>query len=156
MSVPFGDSLLSLQFISSMEEQLHSNGSTLKASSGVYESFYQDVFIFALYGFTVLTSIFGNSIVCYVCFVLRPKSPTYLLIGNMAVSDLLSAVAIPLQWIFCSSYLLDANERFCGSFKSLQVVSYFISTFTMAVIAYDRWLYALCTLWAMTGLGKEL
>ena len=61
----------------------------------------------------------------------------------MAVSDLISALVIPLQWIFCSTTILDENERFCGSFKSLQVVSYFISTFTFSLVAIDRyvWIY---------------
>ncbi|KAJ6216252.1 hypothetical protein RDWZM_007409 [Blomia tropicalis] len=102
--------------------------------------FYNDLIIFALYLLTVLSSLYGNIAVCYVSFVLRPHSTTYLLIGNMAVSDLLSAVVIPLQWFFCSTDMLNINERPCGTFKSLQVVSYFISTFTMALIAIDRYL----------------
>lgn len=127
---------------------------------GVYSSFYKDLFVFILYIITFLVASVGNLIVCYVCFVKRPKSTTFLLIANMSgnqmlalvvkynltdfvcifppVSDLLSALLIPTQWFFCSTYFLDANERYCGSFKSLQVVSYYISTFTMALISFDR------------------
>lgn len=106
--------------------------------NGVYSSFYKDLFVFILYIITFLVASVGNLIVCYVCFVKRPKSTTFLLIANMSVSDLLSALLIPTQWFFCSTYFLDANERYCGSFKSLQVVSYYISTFTMALISFDR------------------
>ncbi|KAH9403979.1 Neuropeptide Y receptor [Tyrophagus putrescentiae] len=107
--------------------------------NGVYSSFYKDLFVFILYIITFLVASVGNLIVCYVCFVKRPKSTTFLLIANMSVSDLLSALLIPTQWFFCSTYFLDANERYCGSFKSLQVVSYYISTFTMALISFDRY-----------------
>lgn len=91
-----------------------------------------------LYALTTVVSIFGNSVVCYVAFRLRSHSKTYLLLGNMAISDLISGLVIPLQWVFCSTAILDKNERTCSIFKSLQVVSYFISTFTMALIAIDR------------------
>lgn len=51
---------------------------------GVYKSFYKDLVIFIFYSITVLVAAFGNLIVCYVCFVKRPKSTTFVLIANMA------------------------------------------------------------------------
>ena len=102
------------------------------------EFLYEDAALLSLYIVTIITSLFGNAIACYVCFVLRPKSTTYLLIGNMAASDLLVGAMIPIEWIFCTAYFLDRAESVCFSFKIIREVSVHVSSFSMALISYDR------------------
>ena len=103
-----------------------------------YQFFYEDMTIMLLYFLTVCTSFFANSIVCYVCFALRPSSKAHLLIGNMAASDLIFGAAILLQWGFCSSTILNQTEYICATLKTFQIVCLFVSSNTMALISYDR------------------
>lgn len=45
-----------------------------------------------------------------------------------------------VQWFLCSYYVLgEYGDRGCGLMKSSQILSYYISTFTMTVIAFDRY-----------------
>lgn len=60
-----------------------------------YEKFAQDVSILIIYTLTVVLSLFGNSIVCYVVFRRKITTTTYILIGNLAISDILGALTIP-------------------------------------------------------------
>ena len=104
-----------------------------------YEFFYSDLIILFLYFLTMSSSVFGNAIACYVCLLLGPKSAANQFIGNMAISDLLTGVAIPSQWIFCSAVILDRNETICATFHNLRkIVCGFVSTYTLAIISYDR------------------
>ena len=125
-----------------------------------YEKLGQDIPILILYSITFILGIFGNSIVCYVVFRRKITTTTYILIGNLAISDILGSATIPSnlyfllleittnsnpnlplgQWLLCSSYVLDNyGDRGCGLMKSSQILSYYISTFTMIVIAFDRY-----------------
>ncbi|CAF4556018.1 unnamed protein product, partial [Rotaria sp. Silwood2] len=58
------------------------------------------------------------------------------------MSDLLSAITIPLQFLFCSHYLLEQfiiGPYLCIVLKSMQVLTYNVSILTMVVIAIDRY-----------------
>ncbi len=131
-----------------------------------YVNFVQDISILVLYFITTVLSLFGNIIVCYVSFRRRITTTTYILIGNLALSDILGAITIPGQWLFCSYYMIEEwGDRSCGLLKSTQILSYYISTFTMTVIAFDRyrivyyplsqrmnpWL-PICLIWSISGL----
>ncbi len=113
---------------------------------------HRDVFILFLYLLTAVTAITGNVFVCATIY--RKKkltSTTYVLIFNMAISDILGGAVIPAQWLFCSTVLLETGIFFqsvCGLMKNLQVLSYYVSSLTMTAIAYDR--YKLVC-WPMTA-----
>jgi hypothetical protein len=71
------------------------------------------------------------------------RSTTFILIINMAISDILGGIVIPGQWLFCSYFFLEntasIGERLCGLNKSAQILSYYVSTFSMTAIALDRY-----------------
>ncbi|RWS03281.1 putative G-protein coupled receptor 83-like protein [Dinothrombium tinctorium] len=70
------------------------------------------------------------------------RTKTNLLIASMAVSDILAGVAIFGQWIFCAEYMLlyGTGDYPCAIFKSLQIVTYFLSTLTMVTIGIHRYI----------------
>jgi len=77
-----------------------------------YEKFGQDISIFILYSFTTVLSLFGNIIVCYVAFRRKVTTTTYILIGNLALSDILGAITIPgKEKYFCLSILLVVGRE---------------------------------------------
>ena len=130
---------------SSGYDHSYENHSTTTASpmssKGDDEAFF-DYFIIVLYFFTSVIAMLGNSFVCYVIYR-TPKfnSTTFTLLLNMAVSDLFSGLVIMLQWIFCSYYLIETySPRLCVLNKSFQIMSYYISTYSMMFIAIDRYM----------------
>ena len=104
----------------------------------------RDWFVFILYLITTILAVVGNIFVCLVVYNKKNlRSTTYSLVVSMAISDVIGGLVIPMQWIFCSTYLLDkgwAAERVCGISKTLQFLSYYVSTFSMTAIAIDRYL----------------
>lgn len=107
-------------------------------------AFAQDSFVLFLYVVTGTIAILGNGFVLVVIARNRPRhfsSVTYTLISNMALSDLIAGVVIFAQFGFCSTAAFNcgiAMEFMCLLIKLIQIVSYFVSTYTMAAIAYDR------------------
>lgn len=105
---------------------------------------HRDTLILFLYMITAITAMLGNIFVCVTIFrKKRLNSTTYVLIFNMAVSDILGGFVIPAQWLFCSTALLDTGIFFqsvCGLMKNLQILSYYVSSLTMTAIAYDRYM----------------
>ena len=102
----------------------------------------RDWIVLLLYFITAIIAIFGNIFVCLVIYNNKKlRSTTYLLILNMAISDIIGGLVIPGQWLFCSTYILESGyfwQRMCGISKSMQYLSYYVSTFTMTAIAIDR------------------
>ncbi|XP_054168920.1 G-protein coupled receptor 83-like [Oppia nitens] len=103
----------------------------------------RDWIILSMYFLTFLLALIGNIFICLVIYNKKKlRSTTYKLIVNMAISDIIGGIVIPGQWLFCSTYLLDNgsfNHRLCGLSKSLQILSYYVSTYSMTVIAIDRY-----------------
>ena len=59
----------------------------------------------------------------------------------MAYSDLCSGIVILIQWIFCSYAIVEHySPRACVLSKSFQILSYYISTYSMMFIAIDRYM----------------
>lgn len=107
-----------------------------------------DGFILALYSLTFIIGVTGNLVVLKVIFFQRNNfasrsgNTAYLYLGNLAVSDLLSAVTIPLQFLFCSRYILEnfiIGAHICVTLKSIQVLTYNVSVLTMVAISIDRY-----------------
>ncbi|XP_054168925.1 G-protein coupled receptor 83-like [Oppia nitens] len=92
---------------------------------------------------TFLLAFIGNIFICLVVYNKKKlRSTTYILIVNIAISDLIGGIVIPSQWLFCSTYMLDmgtGSQRVCILVRSLQILSYYVSTFSMTVIAIDRY-----------------
>ena len=63
-----------------------------------YEKLGQDIPILVLYTFTTIIGVFGNSIVVYVVFTRKITTTTYILIGNLAISDILGSLSIPRKF----------------------------------------------------------
>lgn len=99
--------------------------------------------IMALYLITAVLAIVGNIFVCLVIYNKKNlRSNTYILIVNMAVSDVIAGVMISMNFFFCSTLLLETGSfarGMCGVQKTIQILTYYVSAWTMAVIAIDRY-----------------
>ena len=107
-----------------------------------------DSFTLILYSLTFLIGSVGNMFVLRVLFRQRKAaehrsmSITNIYLTNLALSDLLSSITIPLQFLFCSYYLLEnflLGPYICVLLKAIQILTYNISILTMVVIAIDRY-----------------
>lgn len=115
------------------------------STSDPHSTLVRDWIIMVLYLGTALIAVLGNVFVCVTIHRKgRLSSTTYALIYNMAVSDILGGVVIPAQWALCATAVLDSGlpaiESGCGILKTAQVLSYYVSSLTMAAVAYDRYL----------------
>jgi hypothetical protein len=104
----------------------------------------RDWIVLFLYLITFIVAIVGNIFICLVIYNKKNlRSTTYMLILNMAISDIIGGLVIPGQWFFCSYWFFSETgaigDRICGIFKSAQILSYYASTFTMTAIAIDRY-----------------
>ena len=103
----------------------------------------RDIWLLGLYLLTAIVAMVGNIFVCVTIYRKRRlRSTTYVLIFNMAVSDVLGGFVIPAQWLLCSTCSLNSGPlttSACGVMKQLQVLSYYVSSLTMVAIAYDRY-----------------
>lgn len=104
----------------------------------------RDYVALVLYYIVAILAIIGNSFVLYVIVKSpRLKTTTFLVLANLAFVDCLGGVSILLQFIFCHHNLLQNGEpflRLCGLTKSLQILSYYVSAYSMLFIALDRYL----------------
>ena len=136
--------------------ELVSSSSSSSSESVPYS--HRDAFILFLYLLTAVTAILGNVFVCATIYrKKRLTSTTYVLIFNMAISDILGGLVIPGQWLFCSTVLLDTGIFFqsaCGLGKTFQILSYYVSSLTMTAIAYDRYMLV-CRPIGGTGSGAN-
>ena len=102
----------------------------------------RNVVIIVFYSLVVIVSLFGNLLVCYVILSKRRMllKRTNILIVNLAFSDLMMTIInIPLNII---RLLLD-NWPFglflCKVVPFIQVTSVYVSTFSMTIIAINRY-----------------
>lgn len=104
----------------------------------------RDVAILVLYLLTAFLAIVGNTLVCY---TIRQRKhlrncTTYKLIYWMAISDIIGGAAIPGQMFMCSTIMLDlgwVSMSLCALMKTMQIMSYYVSSLTMLSMAYDRY-----------------
>ncbi|UJR08925.1 hypothetical protein I4U23_013177 [Adineta vaga] len=109
--------------------------------------FIRDSCLLLLYTFTALLALLGNGVVFRVSFLRKqanylPLSTTSIFLLNLAFSDALCGLTIPIQFLFCSTYFLENipySSYLCIFSKSTQILAYNASTLTMCVIAYDRY-----------------
>lgn len=109
--------------------------------------FLRDTCLLLLYILTSFLALIGNGLVCRLSFQQKsstnlPFSTSRIFLLNLAIADTLSGLTIPLQFLFCSKTLLDSfplSSHFCVLTKSLQILAYNTSTWTICVIAFDRY-----------------
>lgn len=107
-----------------------------------------DIFTLSFYSATFFVGVVGNLLVLRVLFLQRKKDPhgsmsiTNIYLASLALADLLTAITIPLQFLFCSLYLLEyfiISPYVCVALKATQVLMYNVSILTMVLIAIDRY-----------------
>ncbi|XP_052068522.1 RYamide receptor-like [Mytilus californianus] len=97
----------------------------------------------SMYSIIIILAVGGNSIVCYIVFrARRMRTVMNFFIVSLALSDILMA-------IFCIPFTFLANLVFnywpfgnilCPVVTYLQVVSVFLSSFTLVAISLDRYI----------------
>lgn len=99
------------------------------------------------YGLIVLVSLVGNLLVCKVAFSgrrcgrnRRQRTTTDLLIGSLALSDLIMTVFnIPINIMRILMPHWPFGSFLCYFFPFVQTACVYVSTFTMTAIALHRW-----------------
>ena len=128
--------------MSEINNSVLTNSTDLSNDSKIW--YFRDIFVLTLYLMTTIVALFGNSLVCRVVFKSKRLQTTVnLLIVNMAFSDILCALTIPLQWILCTETLLEKYSHLyigCAITKSIQVLSFYVSSLTFLAIAIDRYI----------------
>lgn len=99
------------------------------------------------YGLIVIVSLVGNLLVCKVAFSgrrcgrnRRQRTTTDLLIGSLALSDLIMTVFnIPINIMRILMPHWPFGSFLCYFFPFVQTACVYVSTFTMTAIALHRW-----------------
>jgi hypothetical protein len=103
---------------------------------------WRNVLITISYSLIVIVSLCGNTLVCKtIAFQPKMRNSTNILIGVLAISDLIMTIfnipftvvdIILTDWIF--------GQFFCTLVSFVQANCVYVSSFTMAVIAINRWI----------------
>src|SRR2546422_3539848 len=89
-----------------------------------------------------LIAVIGNAMVCYVVIMRRKKgriSAVHIFTANMAISDLLFGICFPFQAIKAVVENWVFGDFMCRLDLLIRSLSIHISSFTMVVIAADRY-----------------
>jgi hypothetical protein len=98
----------------------------------------RNIFITSAYALIIIISFFGNLLVCRVC--VQNLTKTNALILSLSSSDLLMTVFnIPFKVVRLLKEEWPFGQFICVSVPFLQVMVVYVSSFTMALIAYYRW-----------------
>ncbi|KAI1291827.1 Chemokine XC receptor 1 [Halotydeus destructor] len=91
-----------------------------------------------------LFAMIGNSVILAVILEGKKISNTYKLIINQCVADTVCGFVYHPLWIVCSSWAVSLGNgtgaTICDLFNLVQVGTFFVSAYNMAVIAMDRYL----------------
>jgi hypothetical protein len=111
----------------------HQSNETISSQKSI-----DNIFIISAYSLIVMISFFGNLLVCNVC--LHNLTKTNALMLSLSSSDLLMTVFnIPFNVIRLLNDEWPFGQILCFSVPFVQVMVVYVSSFTMAVIAYYRW-----------------
>ena len=98
----------------------------------------KNTFVSSIYALIVLVSFFGNLLVVFVC--LKNLTKTNALILSLSTSDLLMTVFnIPFNVVRLLKEDWPFGRTMCIAVPFVQVMVVYVSSFTMAVIAFYRW-----------------
>lgn len=106
---------------------------------------YFEIFIIILNLITVVTGLFGNTLVCYVVFISKvmKKTSTNLLLANLAIVDIIGVMTIAGQYSICYKSLVDnwkTFETMCAINKSFHIIGYYVARLLVTEIAFDRFM----------------
>ena len=100
----------------------------------------KNLFIIFFYSLIFIVSLIGNSLVCCVIFSNRKMLKLInILVANLAFSDLLMTIINPFNIIKCFINNWPFGLLMCKLFPFIQVTSIYVSTFTMTIIALNRY-----------------
>lgn len=102
----------------------------------------QNIVYMCAYSLTGVVALLGNIIVVHVVFSL-PKMRTFvhILLANMAVSDIICALSFFTGLVLCSDCTIKkGGNGYCVANKAVQLLTFQVTSFTMTIIALDRWL----------------
>ncbi|UJR37312.1 hypothetical protein I4U23_030020 [Adineta vaga] len=113
----------------------------------------RDILLLVLYTLTAVFALFNNGLVFIVTFRRRhyvlsqstvkfPLNTTRIFLFNLALADTLLSLTMLIQFLSCSKYSLEnlpLSSYICISNKFIQILAYNASTFTICLIAYDRY-----------------
>ncbi|KAI1291871.1 Neuropeptide Y receptor type 4 [Halotydeus destructor] len=101
-------------------------------------------FLFTMYTLLSFAALLGNSVIFSVIMRDKKISNTYKLIVNQCVTDTICGLIYNPSWVLCSSWAVALGNGtggvICESFAVIQVGTFFVSAYNMAVIAFDRYL----------------
>ena len=96
-------------------------------------------FSYALFAIILLPTVFGNLLIIVSIAKFRHlRSNMHILIGNLAVSDLLIAVSIILQVIGNFQKHLPSNKYFCLGLSAIFVISLGTSSYNLLAMSIER------------------
>ena len=102
--------------------------------------FVKNLFVIFFYSSIFIVSLIGNSLVCCVIFSNRKMLKLINnLIANLAFSDLLMTIINPLNIIRILVNNWPFSLLMCKLLPFIQVTSIYVSTFTMTIIAVNRY-----------------
>ena len=103
---------------------------------------YQQAIIITMYSAIVLLAVGGNITVCYIVFSSRRmRTVMNFFIVSLALSDILMAV-ICIPFTFIANLVINSwpfGNALCPIVSFLQVVTVFMSSFTLVAISIDRY-----------------
>uniref|UniRef100_A0A915DIJ0 G-protein coupled receptors family 1 profile domain-containing protein n=1 Tax=Ditylenchus dipsaci TaxID=166011 RepID=A0A915DIJ0_9BILA len=111
----------------------------------LYLCAYCKVFAVVLYSSLSLVAFIGNSLILAVFFYFRRlRTPTNMLIVNLAVADLMISIfCIPLSYwhvIIFEDQRWVFGAYMCKLFNYLQATAVFLSSWTLVAISFDRFM----------------
>nr|AKQ63042.1 orphan G-protein coupled receptor 40 [Platynereis dumerilii] len=115
--------------------------SIVSMTTGMDRHLVEIILLIVAYSLVIIVSLFGNILVCYVILVYRRlHTVTNMFIANLAISDIsMTVLNIPFNIV---RHILDNwpfGEIMCGFVNISLMTSVYVSTFTMAAIACDRY-----------------
>ena len=114
---------------------------TLQSAPGIPE--YLQTSFTILYTFVVIIAIGGNGIVCYLVYAYKRMRtiPNYFIV-NLAISDIIMAIFC-IPFTFVANIMLNKwpfGDLMCPIVSYLQIVSVFLSAFTLTAMSLDRYI----------------
>ena len=109
---------------------------------GIVVPLYQQAIIITMYSVVIILAVGGNTTVCYIVFsARRMRTVMNFFIVSLALSDILMAV-ICIPFTFIANLIINSwpfGNALCPIVTFLQVVTVFMSSFTLVAISIDRY-----------------
>ena len=122
-----------------MEGFLNHTSTTIASESSIGDVTWFRVLKYTLYGLMFLISMSGNIMVCLIITRRRKmKTITNFLILNLAISDVLYTLYVPLDIVITETTTWPFAHFFCHLLYPLMTLSICVSAFTLMALALSR------------------